>query len=186
MTTLRPISKLFVAALLLCAAVAQADVLNGDFESGGTGWQVAVPTNWQTAFPAAGGNPGGYGAIQSPFGGAGGTGCIMQTFVCGNVGEEGTCTITLDYSLLQIDASDFSGRIVIRIDGVAYTFAPNDSGWHSATFTVPCGVHVLELCLQVDPQNNGWRACFDNVEASCDGIVPSESTNWSTIKALYN
>ena len=138
-------------------------------------------------FPPAGGNPGGYAAIQSPFGGPGGTGCIMQTFVCGNVGEEGTCTITLDFLLEQIDASDNSGRIIIRINGVATTFLPQSDGdWRSATFTVPCGVIVLELCLQVDPQNNGWRACFDNVEATCDGVVSSEATNWSTIEALYN
>ncbi len=186
MTTVRPISKLFVAAVLLCAAAASADVLNGDFESGSNGWQTNVPPNWQTAFPAAGGNPDGYGAVQSPFGNSGGVGCLMQTFVCGDPGEEGTCTITLDYFLQQIDASNFTGRVLIRIDGVAATFAPSDSGWHSATFTVPCGVHVLELCLQVDAGNNGWRAGFDNVEATCDGVVSSKSAVWGTIKAMYN
>lgn len=186
MTTLKPISKLAVAALLLCAAVAQADVMNGDFENGALGWAGSSPFNWVIEWPAGGGNPGGYAAIQSPFGGPGGLGIINQTFVCGQPGEQGTCTITVDYSLQQIDASNFSGRILIRIDGVVYTFAPNNAGWNTATFSVPCGVHVLELCLQVDPSNNGWRACFDNVEATCDGVVPSESTNWGTIKALYN
>jgi hypothetical protein len=186
MTTLKPISKVLVAALLLCAAVAQADVMNGDFENGPLFWSGSSPFNWILEWPAAGGNPGGYAAIQSPFGGDGGLGIIEQTFVCGDPGEEGTCTITVDYSLLQIDASNNSGRIIIRIDGVATTFTPQDSGWYTATLTVPCGTHHLELCLQVDPINNGWRACFDNVAASCDGVVPSESTNWSTIKALYN
>lgn len=187
MTTLRPISKLFAVALILCASVASADVMNGDFENGGAQWQVNVPQGWVSDFPAAGGNPGGHATIQSPFGGPGGLGCIMQTFVCGNVGEEGTCTITLEFALEQIDASDDSARVLVRINGAATTFGPlSDAGWRSATFTVPCGVVVLELCLEVDPTNNGWRAGFDNVEASCDGVVSSEATNWSTIKALYN
>jgi hypothetical protein len=186
MTSSRPISKLFAAALILCASVAGADVMNGDFENGGDQWQVDVPQGWTSDFPAAGGNPGGHATIQSPFGGPGGLGCIMQTFVCGDSGQEGNCTITVDYSLLQIDASDDSARILIRINGNAATFAPDDAGWYTATFTVPCGVVVLELCLEVDPTNNGWRASFDNVEASCDGVVSSEATSWSSIKALYN
>jgi hypothetical protein len=186
MTTSRPISSLFAVSLILCASVASADVMNGDFENGGNQWQVNVPQGWTSAFPAAGGNPGGLATIQSPFGGPGGLGCIMQTFICGDPGAQGTCTITVDYALDQIDASDDSARIVIHVNGAMFTFAPDDEGWHTATLTVPCGVVVLELCLQVDPQNNGWRASFDNVEASCDGVVSSEATNWSTIKALYN
>ena len=186
MSTVKPISKLFVAALLLCAAAASADVMNGDFENGGDQWQVNVPTNWQASFPAADGNPGGHASIQSPFGGPGGLGLIMQTFMCGDPNMIGTCTITVDYSLLQIDASNDSGRIFIRLDGVVTTISEDDDDWYTATLTVPCGVHVLELGLQVDPQNNGWRASFDNVIAVCDGEISSELTNWGNIKALYH
>jgi len=98
MSTVKPISKLFVAALLLCAAAASADVMNGDFENGGDQWQVNVPTNWQASFPAADGNPGGHASIQSPFGGPGGLGLIMQTFMCGDPNMIGTCTITYNWS----------------------------------------------------------------------------------------
>lgn len=186
MNKVRPTIKFLVAAAMLaCAATGQAAILNGDFAAGGSNWQVTQPGNWTISFPAAGGNPGGWGSIQSPFGGAGGTGCIMQTFICGDQGQEGTCTITFDYFLRQIDAGDFTGRIQVRAGGAVFTFAPTDDGWHRGEIRVPCGVVVLELCLQVDPTNNGWLAGFDNVMASCDGVVADEATPWGNIKALY-
>jgi hypothetical protein len=187
MTTIRPISKLLVVALLLGAAMAHAELINGDFESAGDGWNFSLPIgDWQVGFPNFGGNPGGCVAIWSPFGGPGGLGLIRQGFMCGDPNAIGTCTITVDYALEQIDASDNSGRIYIGIDGGATLFTPGDSNWYTATFTLPCGEHYLELGLQVDPQNNGWRASFDNAFSVCDGGVSSEATNWSTIKALYN
>jgi hypothetical protein len=185
MSMIKSVAFMATTVLLLSMGTAFAEVMNGDFENGGDQWQVNVPANWTSAFPAAGGNPGGFATIQSPFGGQGGLGLISQTFMCGDPNTIGTCTITVDYSLLQIDASSNSGRIYIRIDGVASTFAPDDDNWYMATFTRPCGVHVIDLGLEVDPLNNGWRASFDNVVSVCDGDVPNEPINWGNIKAMY-
>ena len=84
-----------------------------------------------------------------------------------------------------IDASPNSAHIVLKVDGFEYPVATGDVDWSTFPLEVDCGVHVLELCLVVDPINNGWIATFDNVRSFCDSVA-NEATNWSTIKALYN
>jgi hypothetical protein len=184
----RLLTTLPLLALLVAPALAAPPIgiINGDFSAGNSGWNVSQPPNWTVSFPAAGGNPDAYGRIDSPFGQSGGTGSIFQTFLCGDPGIPGNCVITLDYKLDQVDASDFTGRVRILIDGaVEYTSPPGPSlGWVSITITVPCGNHVLSLDLEVDPGNNGWAACFDNVRATCEPIVPTRSSTWGRIKSL--
>ena len=181
------IIALAAGACLALALPASAQVINGDFELGGLGWTVAVPPTWSGSFPAAGGNPGGFADIRSPFGNSGGTGCVLQTFTCGDPDVGTACVFTLDYFLDNIDASSLSGRIRIYVDGLLlFTSAPaDDIPWSAVSFTVPCGVHTIQLCLQVDAGNNGWEAGFDNVIAECDDSVPAEKLDWSTVKTLY-
>jgi hypothetical protein len=180
---------LFLALALAGPASAPAQVVNGDFEQGGTGWNALLPNDrWTISFPAQGGNPDGYGRIQSPFGDSGGTGCITQTFLCGEQGGPGLCTITVDYQHGTIDANKNAGRVLIRLNNqVVYTSPPeNQSPWRTINFTSPCGLQRLELCLEVDAGNNGWAACFDNVEAECHRPTPSEDGTWGRIKAIYD
>ena len=186
---MRSLRTLVAASLLTLAmaAPAGAQIMNGDFEAGPADWTVLLPPpGWSTGFPAAGGNPNGYARIQSPFGNSGGNAHINQTFLCGDPGIPGNCIITLDYRLDQIDASDFTGRIWVQIDGVIqYTSPPGPSaGWVNVTVTVPCGQHVITLNLDVDAGNNGWAACFDNVQARCEPIVPTAPSTWGRIKSL--
>jgi len=185
---MKPLRLLLPAAALALAlaAPASAEIMNGDFSAGASDWNVGQPPNWTVSFPAAGGNPDGYGRIDSPFGNSAGTGSIFQTFQCGDPGIPGNCLITLDYRLDQIDASDLTGRVQILVDGVAeYTSPPGPSaGWVSVTITVPCGNHVLSLNLDVAAGNNGWAACFDNVNSRCEPIVPTAPSTWGRIKSL--
>jgi len=179
---------LLAAALgLALAAPASAQIMNGDFEAGPSDWNPSLPPpGWTVSFLPAGGNPDAYARIQSPFSNAAGAVGIFQTFLCGDPGIPGNCLITLDYYLDQIDAGDFTGRVHVRIDGlVVYTSPPGPTaGWLNVTVTVPCGQHVIGLELEVDPGNNGWAACFDNVTARCEPIVPTRSTTWGRIKSL--
>ncbi|HEX7878574.1 MAG TPA: hypothetical protein VF720_04160 [Candidatus Eisenbacteria bacterium] len=187
MKSWRPFLALPLLATLvtLTAAAPPLGIINGDFSAGNVGWNVNQPANWTVSFPAAGGNPDAYGRIQSPFGNSGGTGSIFQTFLCGEPGIPGNCVITLDYRLDQLDASQLSGRVVVRIDGtVEYTWSLGPVGWTNVTVTVPCGNHVISLELEVSAGNNGWAACFDNVRASCEPIVPTRSSTWGRIKSL--
>ncbi len=180
-----PVVAVAIIATIIGAGTAVADVMDGEFDNGGSDWSPNVPPDWGLAFPAAGGNPGGYAAIQSPFSGPGGTGCISQTFYCSQQGDEGDCTIGIDYSLAPVDAGPDTGHIMIEIDGIQDTVATGDTPWTTVTYVVPCGLHVIQLCLVVDPQNNAWRACFDNVRSVC-GPVSDEKTTWGSIKSLYN
>ena len=66
-------SLLSLCILLLLVSPATAQIVNGDFEAGGTGWTVVLAPPggggpWTISFPAAGGNPNGYANIHSPFG----------------------------------------------------------------------------------------------------------------------
>jgi hypothetical protein len=178
---------LAAGACLALALPASAQLINGNFELGGLGWTMTVPPTWTGNFPPAGGNPGGFAHIQSPFGNSGGTGCVQQTFTCGDADPVAACVFTLDYFLNNIDASSLSGRITIYVDGVLlFTSAPaNDIPWSTVSFATPCGVHTLQLCLEVDAGNNGWEAGFDNVLAECDNPTPAETLDWSTVKTLY-
>jgi len=181
-----------IACLLVALpSVGFAQVTNGDFEAGGTGWTPDVPATWAVppagiTFLAAGGNPNGFAHIQSPFGDSGGTGCIEQTFVCGT-DQTAHCVITLDYMHRSIDASAFTGRVKVIVDGnVEFTSAPsNDQPWTTVTVVVPCGTHRLQLCLEVDPGNNGWEAGFDNVRAVCDIPVGATEPTWGAVTKLF-
>lgn len=178
---------LALSLIVLLPARGFADVVNGDFELGGTAWTVQVPANWTADFPPTGGNPNGYASILSPFGNSGGEGCDVQTFQCGNAGQD-TCIIGLDYKLDALDANPLSGRVKIYLDGqLMYTSPPADHiPWTAVTFTAPCGTHTIRLCLEVDPGNNGWIAGFDNVSAVCDNPNPVERSTWGRIKNVYD
>jgi len=164
---------------------AQADVVNGDFESAGSGWTSTGPADWGIDFLPAGGNPDGYAIIRSPFDNPGGMACIEQTFMCGDPGQGTECTIGFDFKLTPIDAAPGSARIKVIIDGVEAVVVEGETDWDTVTYVVPCGEHTIQLCLEVDPENNAWQACFDNVMAVCTGGVPNEHESWSSIKGRF-
>ena len=174
-----------VAAMLL-AVPAMADIIDGDFENGGVDWNGNADPGLGVSFPPGGGNPGGYARLESAFQNNGGQACILQTFMCGDptVGTE--CTIGFDYKLTPIDADPGTARIIVAIDGVTDVVVDMETpGWEFVSYVVPCGLHVIEICLQVDPENNSWVACIDNVRAECTGEVPETPSSWSRVKGLY-
>jgi hypothetical protein len=184
------IRTITLALVLLLTGGAMADVSNGDFEAGITDWGMFAPPTWIIGVNAAGGNPDAYGHIQSPWGDSAGMGCFRQDFQCGVEDPSGasTCLITFDYFLHNLDATPGSGRVIVSIDGLVMYVSPAGMDWidwTTVTLVVPCGYHTISLCLEVDPQNNGWEAGFDNVIAECDDSTPTEEINWSTIKSLY-
>lgn len=172
--------------LLISPSISAAQIINGDFEAGGTGWTPIQPPNWTVSFPPAGGNPNGYARIQSPFGNSQGLGCVTQAFECGK-DPAASCVITIDYQHASIDAGPLTGRVKIFIDQVLVHTSPpsNNQPWTTVTVTAHCGRHELALCLEVDAGNNGWFACFDNVRASCEAPTPIEEGTWGAIKSIY-
>lgn len=174
-----------LCAVLLIAVTAQADIVNGDFENAGSDWIPVAPPGWSIDFPPAGGNPDGYAIIRSPFNNPGGMACIEQTFMCGEPGQGTGCIIGFEFRLTPIDAAPGSARIKVIIDGVEDVVVVGETDWDSVAYVVPCGEHTIQLCLEVDPQNNAWEASFDNVRTVCDGVVSNEHESWSSIKGRF-
>ncbi len=176
---------ILIAASFLAAGPAAADVINGDFEDGGTGWTVVNPSGWAGYFPPSGGNPDGAAVMRSPDADSAGIGCFWQTFMCGEPSDETECVISLDYRLEDYGAEPGTGRVLMVFDGVTTLLTDMPGEWMQHTFTVPCGEHTIELCLEVDEGSHFWVASFDNVQAYCSGVVPAEEESWSAIKTLF-
>jgi hypothetical protein len=178
-----------IASLVVAVpAISVAGVTNGDFEAGGAGWNVNLPnTEWWNEFPATGGNPDGCAYIHSPWGNSQGVGCISQTFECGVPSPVDTCRISLDYKLVNVDASPLTARVKVFLDDeLVFTSPPsNFIDWTNIAFVAPCGTHSIDLCLEVDTGNNGWEAWFDNVQAVCITGSPTDTSPWGLIKSLF-
>jgi len=160
-------------AVMAISVTALGDIVNGDFESGGTGWAVSVPPGWSATFPPTGGNPDGHAAIMSPLGDSEGEACILQVFDCGT--ESDTIEISMDFRCDAIDANCDAGRIRIFLDNKLILEHPcacfEDPPYETMTFLAPGGFHSISLCLQVDAGNNGYLAEFDNVTATV--VIPT-------------
>ncbi len=179
--------KLFIIfAVLLLAAPIQAQVYNGDFEiAAGAGWAVTQPTTGWFGFEAAGGNPDGYATVRIAATGPVDVGCMSQTFDCGTDNGE-SCVITFDYSLLAEVFVDGGATIRVYIDGAtAWESSSADQPWTTAQFAVPCGTHEISFCLELSTLDEQYVASFDNVTGVCEDSVPTEGSNWSTIKSVY-
>lgn len=176
-----------VMALLAIPVASSAQITNGDFENGNTGWLAGTPPNWTVNFLAAGGNPDGYAQILSPFGQSGGTACITQEFDCGLPDPNSVCTIEFDYRLERIDAGEKTGRVQVFVDGGLKFESPELDviDWTHVSLTLECGSHEIKLTLNVDDGNHGWLACFDNVTARCESGVPTVPSTWGSLKVLY-
>jgi len=184
--TLRGLATLAVLALVLLAVPALADVSNGDFENGGVDWNPTFDPGFGVSFPPAGGHDGGYASLESDFTNIGGRACILQTIQCGQPDDGTECTIAFDFKLTPIAAVPGSGRIIVTIDGISDIVVDMPTpDWEFVSYVVPCGVHVIEICLEVDPFENAWVACIDNVRAVCTGGVPNELDSWGSLKSLY-
>ena len=176
-------------ALVTLAAptLSHAQILNGDFESGGSDWTPGVPKDWVVDFPATGGDPDGFGQI-SMFGDSEGRGCINQAFKCGEAGGRTSCEIGFEYKLDHLKGdNNTTGRVVVRVDGTDVYTSPLEApvDWIRITFSIPCGFHTIGFCLEADAGPNAWSAAFDNVTADCMSPVPALPKTWSSVKVLY-
>ncbi len=173
-------------SLILLGGPAAADVANGDFEIGGTGWTTTVPPDWEISFPPDGGNPDGNASIISRFWDSEGMGCVSQDFLCGQEDDQGTCTITFDAIMNWLDSNPFAGRLKVYVNGSLLWTAPdvNEMPWVTVQVVGECGLVTLDLCLEVDDGNNMWQGRYDNVTAECDA-VPAESIHWGMLKSRY-
>jgi len=184
---IKAITKLILMlTVLLFPILAQAQVLNGDFNAGGADWASYADSGFATSFPVTGGIPDGFAKLESGFQNQGGRACITQTFICSTPDGGSECTIGFDYFLTPVDAAPGTGRITVVIDGIVSVVVDHGTqGWEFISYVVPCGQHTIEICLEVDPVNNSWVGGIDNVRAECTGTVANEDHSWDYLKSMY-
>src|SRR5262245_23762725 len=121
---MRPRFIASVLGALILPSLAAGQIVNGDFESGGSGWAVSVPAGWTITFEPSGGNPGGYARIESAPGGPRAQACIRQTFECGVVNPDpfAVCSIPFDYRA-DLGLVEGQATLQVYVNGGLFTTA---------------------------------------------------------------
>ena len=100
---MRKVAPLVLAGLLALPLVSGAQIINGDFEDGESGWALMEPADWTVEVETTGGNPDRYALIRSPFLASADTeACLGQMFNCGAMGDS-MCMIVFDFQCFAID-----------------------------------------------------------------------------------
>lgn len=181
---------LTILALGLLAGAASAQVTNGTFDSGLTGWAASATVNGSVAWDTFGlpANSARLGASNPPLGLPVGSATITQSFGCGGSFDDGSCVVSLDY----VVASSFGAviRIEVKLDGNQVWSSDHSSNWSGVipvSFTAPCGLHNLEVSAtyQSGGFHDGWRSWVDNVTAECVPTVATDAAAWGTLKTMY-
>jgi len=176
-------------SMAFLSSQAAAGIANGDFESGASGWTLdPVPSGWSAEFIPSGGNPGGFFSVQSAADASTGQVCIRQTFDCGSLPGSSQCVIDFDYRVEVLDGQSITGVVQVEVDGnPIFIRGINSVGvpWTRVERAVGCGTHDLAVCAYDIYDGNGWRISFDNYQAQCDPIVPTQRATWGRLRATY-
>lgn len=173
-------------ALVLAGAFpATAQILNGTFDNGLTGWTVTT-TGGGSATVFTNGNPAPGARLWNGFGHAG-SATLTQTFNCGG-GSDGSCSLSLDYATDTLYGSNMV--VTVTLDNVVMYSANHNGGVTAYTpvqFSVPCGQHTLAISAASTSTSlfSNWMMFVDNVTASCVPPVSTEGSTWSSLKATY-
>lgn len=179
------LTRLTLTSVLLLAGTAAAQVINGDFEAGATGWVSTAGPGCPVVDPV-GGNPGGCGVVPFLANSSGCEGSLSQSFSCGAPG--GACEVSFDYRI------DFLGGFGSAVFGLTadgggswpFSVSGATAGWQSASVVLPCGPQTITFGVVIatrTPQD--WEFRVDNVTAACVDPVSSESPAWGALKAQY-
>jgi hypothetical protein len=171
---------------LLLPDETSAQITNGDFEDGPSGWStVTSGPEFAVDITDANCGDGIQAQFYSDFDNPGGRACIAQDFTCGVEGADTVCTITLDYRFNLLSGSAGSARLLVSIDGEQLLSVSPTGEWTQAAVDVACGQHTIEICMDVVPSDNAWTACVDDVNALCTGVVSTDVQGWGTVKGLF-
>ena len=192
-----------VLAILLGAGTASAQniLVNGDFETGDlTGWEVngASANSYVTIDGTDNGPtmPGTNNAFLENYAEAIGLN-LKQVTPVGSAGE-GLVTYSFDLKLDQADIGGvFFAEIFCEQEGVGIIGGSGLMGplwpwdaWEtfSGSFNAPVGTDFLTIQFVATTGATPGSNCvahLDNVILESEGAVPTESSSWSDIKAMY-
>lgn len=177
--------------LFFFAAASPAQIVNGDFSDGLTGWLVENPQpskpspahGWQ--FHAFDGHA---NLIVSGTETPAEEGHLSQVFPCGEETEGCECRVRFEYRLIHQSGDPTLAVIYVYIDRSLVfetrELAAGLEDWRDREVTVPCGTREIALCLFVDTGLSGWTCSFDNVSAETS-TVGVEPAGWGRIKRLF-
>lgn len=176
---------LVLLVVFALAPAASAQLVNGDFENGATGW-ITTGGACGSVSPS-GGNPGGQGVVQFLGLSSGCEGTLSQTFNCG-AANGGDCVVSFDWRLEFLGGTGAAVFGVTADGGASWllTFSSAGLGWQRASVVLPCGPQTLTFGVAAatrTPQD--WEFRVDNVTAECLDPVSVENRAWGTLKARY-
>ena len=184
---MRALNLFLCCCITATASTALADIYNGDFEAGGDGWTVDAPAEWAVEFPTEGGNPGGHALIVAPPHNPG-EACIRQVVACGE--GEGSCSVTFQFGTWQeYRTTPASREFQIRLyvdDALIYEFMATDRFlWIERTVDIPCGVHELAFCFEINDDPQTWKGIYDNIATRCDDPIPVVQERRTSLKVRF-
>lgn len=130
---------------------------------------------WPASVGISGRHGSEYTLLGADISNPGGLACIAQSFTCSVQGGDTVCTVSLDVRFNILGADLRSSRLIVSIDGSEDLVVDPTDAWTDLSVDVPCGQHDLEICLEVDPDDNGWVAKVDNVSSQCVGVIGNET-----------
>ncbi len=180
-------------------ASAQNLLVNADFETGDlTGWEVFGQTANSDVVVESGDNgptlPGTHNAFLDNQAEA--IGLTLKQSTAAGSASPGEVSYSFD---LKLDQAELGGVFFVEIwaeqvgggviggSGLMGPFWEVDWTAHAGTFEAPAGTDFLTIQIMVNTGADAGSNCLahvDNVDLSY-GSVPTESTNMSTVKALY-
>ena len=181
---------LFALLTALLATNAAAQVTNGDFAAGPTGWTPGASGSAAVQFTAFGlpDFSANLRRVVTITGGPLGTASISQDFECTGEGEHGTCDIRLD-RLINTNGPVVTFRV--WVDGIImheFAHGPlNRNDWVPVTVQVGCGMHTLVIAASatVASDSDDWNVNVDNVSGVCEGSVATQGATFGALKATY-
>ena len=179
----------FALLSLVCLSTASAQITNGSFDFGLTGWSSSVSGTCQISAVTYGNpfNSAWISAQNTPPDPPEGAGTMTQQFECGTSSDPGVCVISVDYILFSNENPTIAIEVVIDATVHLFEYSAPTNGWVTFTTQVPCGSHGIAIAasFQNGSASSHWSMHFDNVTASCQGVIKTSPSTWGRIKALY-
>ena len=183
------------AVCMVFPTAAPAQIVNGDFEDGLSGWVVEDP---QPSKPDALGPAHGWqfhafdghaNILVSGTDTPAEEGHLSQVFTCGEAGGNCECRIRLEFRLLfqGIGDSDLATIFIYMDRSIVFQtkqYTDDIDTWLAAEFSTPCGTREIALCLFVDTGVSSWTCSFDNVTAT-PALVGADGSTWGRMKRLF-
>ncbi len=163
---------------------ASADVINGSFDYGATGWSTSVDPS---TFSPSSFRPLAVILVPTP--------CFperrwycppVHSPPCAEIPRRDRVHDHLPAPTLRLLLSEpGTARIAVTIDGFESVWLIIPSRTGPPNLRRPLRATYPRIVLVIDPGDNSWGASIDNVHAACAGTVDYQARSWGGVKGMY-